>query len=63
MTQPLRLEEPPEAGFVTSVQLGELGAPDLAAEEPRFEEPPEFDPSALGTIGEREADVDIEEID
>lgn len=53
-------EEPPASGFVTSLSLGEVGpGPDLAAETPDFGEPVEFD----SVLGEREDDVDVEEID
>jgi len=51
----------PQMISVQSLQLGEVGAPDLGPEEPSFEEPPEFAP--FGAVGEREDDVDIEEID
>ncbi len=52
-----------ESGFVSSVQLGELDAPELAEEEPIYEEPREFDSSAFADLGERDDDVDIEEIE
>jgi len=53
---------PPAAGSVQSVQLGELGSPDLGPEPPTYSEPPEFTPGRFGA-GEREEDLDIEEID
>jgi cell division initiation protein len=56
-------EEPPAAGFVTSVHLGEMTPTDLAAEEPSFAEPPEFAVASFDGLGERDEDVDIEQID
>jgi cell division initiation protein len=57
-------EEPPASGFVTSVQLGELDDTDLAAETPEYEDSPsEFEMPTLDSLGEREDDLDIEEID
>lgn len=50
-------------GFVTSVGLGEIVSPELPDEEPVFEEPLEFSVPSLDEFGEREDDVDIEEID
>lgn len=54
--------DPPASGFVSSVSLGELGGADL---EPDVElvEPGEFAMPSFGSFGEREEDVDIEEID
>lgn len=53
--------EPPAAGFVQSMTFGEVESPDLASEEPDYGEPAEFMPPTM--VGEREEDVDIEEID
>jgi cell division initiation protein len=54
-------EEPPASGFVTSVHLGESAAPEMTAEAaPVFGEPVEF---TFGGAGERDEDIDIEEID
>ena len=50
-------------GFVTSVGFGELTPPDLEPEQPVLEEPREFDVGSFETFGEREDDIDIEEID
>lgn len=60
---PIPDAEPPAPGFVTSVHLGEVEDTDLAAETPTFAEPLEFEVPAAGTLGERDEDVDIEEID
>ncbi|PKQ38832.1 MAG: hypothetical protein CVT59_01770 [Actinobacteria bacterium HGW-Actinobacteria-1] len=57
-TQPI---EPPASGFVQGLQLGEMASPDLPV-EPEFLDVPEFTMD-FGSIGEREDDVDIEEID
>ncbi len=54
--------EPPASGFVQGLQLGEVAAPDLPPAEPEFLDVPEFKMD-FGSIGEREDDVDIEEID
>lgn len=53
--------EPPSPGFVQGIQLGEVAAPDITEEEPRFEVP-EFkvDFRAAGAVDD---DLDIEEID
>ena len=60
--QPQLPTEPPSSGFVDSMTFGEIDGPDLAAEEPDFSEPREFGvPPRMA--GEREDDVDIEEID
>lgn len=56
--------EPPAAGFVQSVTLGEVEAPDIEPEAPELSEPREFDLRSFGAdFGEREDDIDIEEID
>lgn len=57
-----QVESPPESGFVTSVTLGEVGGPDLD-EEPDYSSTPEFRPGSFGDLGERDDDMDIEEID
>jgi cell division initiation protein len=60
--QPLS-EEPPASGFVTSVHLGEVGQGAAPIEEiPTFGEPLEFKMPGFGA-GERDEDIDIEEID
>lgn len=56
-------DEPPASGFVQSVALGEMGEPDLGAVVPPLDEPSEFSVPSLDRLGERESDVDIEEID
>jgi cell division initiation protein len=53
-------EEPPASGFVTSVHLGESAAPELGSDAPVFGEAVEF---TFGGAGERDEDIDIEEID
>jgi cell division initiation protein len=60
-TQPLQLDAEPPA-FVTSLTLGETAAPDLPA-EPTFEEPATFDVPDFHKMGQRDDDLDIEEID
>jgi cell division initiation protein len=54
--------EPPAPGFVQAVTLGEVESPDIPAEV-RFSEPSEFSLPGIDALGEREDDVDIEEID
>jgi len=49
--------------FVSSVGFGELSPPDLEPEQPVLEEPREFDVGSFEAFGEREDDIDIEEID
>ncbi len=61
-TQPLPLEAP-TPGVARGLTLGEIEAPDLRADEPMFEEPAEFPVPRFGGFGERDDDVDIEEID
>ena len=55
--------EPPQAGFVQSLTLGEMEGPDVRPDAPTFEEPSEFAVPGRGTHGERDDDMDIEEID
>jgi hypothetical protein len=52
-----------ESATVTSVGLGEITPPDLEPEQPALEEPREFDMGSFEVFGEREDDIDIEEID
>jgi cell division initiation protein len=54
--------EPPTAGFVRSVTLGEVASPDIP-EEVKLVDPSEFSLPGLRHLGEREDDMDIEEID
>ena len=55
--------EPPKSGFVTSVSLGEVDAPDLPDGPVELVEPDEFELPGFSALGERERDSDIEEID
>jgi len=55
--------EPPVSGFVQSVSLGEMVAPDIEADEVELVEPLEFELPGFDALGEREMDTDIEEID
>jgi len=56
--------EPPDAGFVTGVILGESEAPEIVDAGTDIEiEAPEFDSSSFESLGEREDDIEIEEID
>ncbi len=59
--QPLPLDAEPPA-FVTSLTLGETVAPELPV-EPVYEEPPAFDVPDFRKMGQRDDDLDIEEID
>lgn len=61
-TEPGAAAPAPAVASVQSVQLGELGSPDLGPEPPTYSDPPEFTPGRFGA-GEREEDLDIEEID
>jgi len=54
--------EPPAAGFVQSVTLGEVAAPEIP-QEVKLVDPSEFTLPGLRHLGEREDDIDIEEID
>ena len=60
-TQPLPLDAEPPA-FVTSLTLGETASPDLPG-EPEYAEPPAFDVPDFHRMGQRDDDLDIEEID
>lgn len=54
--------EPPAPGFVEAVSLGEIDAPDIP-QDVELGDPLEFSLPGLDALGEREDDVDIEEID
>ena len=62
-TQPLPMDEPPSSGFVQALTLGEVEGPDVRPDIPTFEDPDEFTMPRRGPVGERDDDVDIEEID
>jgi cell division initiation protein len=55
-------DEPPASGFVTGLTLGETTPPDLP-DDLELEIPPEFTAGTFDALGEREDDIDIEEID
>ncbi len=55
--------DPPASGFVQSVTLGEVGEPDLPSGPVELVDPEEFSLPGFDAFGERDADVDIEEID
>lgn len=55
--------QPPASGFVQSVTLGEVVAPDMEAGDVELVEPLEFELPGFDALGEREFDNDIEEID
>lgn len=54
--------EVPEPGFVQSMAFGESESPEIP-EDVELVEPSEFNLPGFGALGEREQDVDIEEID
>ncbi len=54
--------EPPAPGFVQSVALGEIGDADVP-DDLTFVDPGEFKMPSFDALGEREDDLDIEEID
>lgn len=54
--------EPPASGFVQSVTLGEMDSPHLDP-EPEILDPKEFKFESFDVFGERDDDIDIEEID
>jgi cell division initiation protein len=60
-TQPLDLDAEPPA-FVTSLTLGETSAPEMPV-EPNYDEPPAYDVPDFRRMGQRDDDLDIEEID
>ncbi len=63
-TEPIAFEESTPSGSVRSLSLGEIGETDLSADEiPPFEAPEEFEVPKRPTLGERDDDLDIEEID
>jgi len=55
--------EPPASGFVQSVTLGEVGEPSIPDGSVELIDPEEFALPGLDAFGERDSDVDIEEID
>jgi cell division initiation protein len=57
------LIDPPASGFVSSVSLGEVEAPEIEAGPVELVEPSEFELPGFDVLGERESDTDIEEID
>lgn len=59
---PLDEPQPPASGFVQSVTLGEMSSPDLPMDV-ELVDPAEFNLPDLRVLGERESDIDIEEID
>ncbi len=61
-TQPMPPAEPPAPGFVQAVSLGEIEPPSIPADV-ELVEPSEFALPGFDSLGEREDDVDIEEID
>ncbi|HET6497515.1 MAG TPA: DivIVA domain-containing protein [Coriobacteriia bacterium] len=63
VSQPVReAEHVPEPGFVTGVTLGEIDPPTLLGDL-EIETPREFEIRPADSLGEREDDIDIEEID
>jgi cell division initiation protein len=63
-TEPMILEEKTAGGSVHSLSLGEIGETDLLDEEiPPLDAPDEFEVPKRATFGERDDDLDIEEID
>lgn len=54
--------QPSASGFVQSVTLGEMSSPDLPVDV-ELVDPAEFNLPDLRVLGERESDIDIEEID
>lgn len=59
---PAAVPDPPKPGFVQSVTLGEIGEPDVP-DDLTFVDPGEFKMPSFDALGEREDDLDIEEID
>jgi cell division initiation protein len=55
--------DPPASGFVQSVTLGEVGDPDIPSGPVELLDPDEFSLPGFDAFGERDSDVDIEEID
>jgi cell division initiation protein len=62
-TSEMPLVDPPASGFVTSVSLGEVSAPEMPDGPVDLVEPGEFELPGFDVLGERERDTDIEEID
>jgi len=60
--EPIVEPAPPTPGFVQAVALGEMEAPELPADV-SLADPLEYTLPSLDALGEREDDVDIEEID
>ncbi|MEI7814573.1 MAG: DivIVA domain-containing protein [Coriobacteriia bacterium] len=55
--------EPPASGFVQSVTLGEVGEPEIPSGPVELVDPEEFALPGFDVFGERDSDLDIEEID
>jgi len=55
--------DPPASGFVQSVTLGEVGAAEVPDAPVELVDPGEFSLPGFEALGERETDIDIEEID
>jgi len=55
--------DPPASGFVQSVTLGEVGEPQIPSGPVELIDPEEFALPGFDVFGERDADLDIEEID
>lgn len=62
-TGEFNLVEPPASGFVSSVSLGEVEAPEMPSGPVELTDPSEFELPGFDVLGERESDTDIEEID
>jgi cell division initiation protein len=62
-TAEVSLVDPPASGFVSSVALGEVEAPQIEEGPVELVEPGEFELPGFDVLGERESDTDIEEID
>ncbi|HET6351884.1 MAG TPA: hypothetical protein VFG89_07140, partial [Coriobacteriia bacterium] len=61
-TQPMPANDPAPSGLISAVNLGELEAPDIP-DDFDLVEPSEFALPRFDALGEREDDLDIEEID
>jgi hypothetical protein len=62
-TTAMPLVDPPASGFVSGVTLGEVEAPEMPDGPVDLVEPSEFELPGFDVLGERERDMDIEEID
>ncbi len=62
-TRAMPVVEVPESGFVTGVNLGELESPADLPDDVEMQAPREFSMPGFDSLGEREDDIDIEEID